>query len=368
VPDFLRRWLNETGDTYVLGLVRMCLGAILFWHALSAAGELETYGYFGDAYHLAILPESLVATRPVYVAIVAARLLCAVLVTIGLVSRPALFASAMLGLYTLLCDRIGYHHNRYALDCYALLLSLAPCGRAFALAGPPSTPASRTGLLWAQRLAQVQVSIVYLASGGSKLLDPDWRGGLVLGDRFARYGYQALERGVPKGLVDFLSQPGTTSALSKVAIATELLLAIGLWMKGTRAFALWWGVWFHLVIEITSQVETFTWLTLAMYALFATPDLHARKLFFDTSRPKGVVLARLVRAFDWLGRFEVRGWRPDGLREGHTIVVVRRDGTRATGIRALAMVARCVPVLFPLWAPLALVASFTRGGEASAHV
>ena len=40
-------------------------------------------------------------------------------------------------------------------------------------------------------------------------------------------------------------------------------------------------------------------------------------------------------------------------------------GARATGVRALAMVARCVPILFPLWAPLALIASFTRHGETS---
>jgi hypothetical protein len=367
MPAFLRRWLTETGDTYALGLVRMCLGVILFWHALGAARELETYGYFGDAYHLALLPESLVAPRGVYVAIVAARLLCAVLVTIGTAPRAALFASAALGLYTLLCDRIGYHHNRYALDCYAFLLSLSPCDRAFALAGPPSTSASRKGMLWAARLAQVQVSIVYLASGGSKLLDPDWRDGLVLGDRFARYGYQALERGVPKGVVELLSSSAATSALSRLAIATELIVAFALWAKSTRTLALWWGTWFHLVIEVTSQVETFTWVTLAMYALFATPDVEARQLLFDTSRPKGVALARLVRALDWLRRFEVRGWAPDALREGHTIVVVRRDGTRATGIRAVAMVARCVPLLFPLWVPLALAASFTRGGDASAH-
>jgi hypothetical protein len=45
---------------------------------------------------------------------------------------------------------------------------------------------------------------------------------------------------------------------------------------------------------------------------------------------------------------------------------VRRDGTHATGVRALAMLARCIPLLFPLWAPFAFVASFTKGGEASA--
>jgi hypothetical protein len=46
--------------------------------------------------------------------------------------------------------------------------------------------------------------------------------------------------------------------------------------------------------------------------------------------------------------------------------VIRRDGTLATGVRALAMVARCTPLLFTLWVPLAVVASFTKGGDASA--
>ena len=83
MPERIRRWLQETGDTYLLGLVRMCLGALLFWHALTAARELETRGYFGDHFHLAILPESLVPSRAVYTVLVAARLLGAVLITVG---------------------------------------------------------------------------------------------------------------------------------------------------------------------------------------------------------------------------------------------------------------------------------------------
>jgi hypothetical protein len=214
----------------------------------------------------------------------------------------------------------------------------------------------------------VQIALIYLASGGSKLADADWRGGLVVGDRLARYGYQAVNLGVPRAVVDFLAEPGCASALAKVAIATELFLAVGLWTKRTRVFALWWGVLFHLTIQATSQVETFTWLMLVTYALFATPDARARKLFFDPSRAKGVILATLVLLLDWLARFDVKPWEPDTLRTGHALVVVRRDGSRATGIRALAMVARCTPLLFPLWGPLALAASFTRGGEASARV
>src|SRR5450755_2498914 len=105
----VRRWLDEAGDTYLLGLVRTCVGAILFWHALGAARELETLGYFGDAYHLPLIPESLVAPRAVYTLVVAVRLIAAVLVTVGSFPRAALLTSALLVTYTLLCDRIGYH-------------------------------------------------------------------------------------------------------------------------------------------------------------------------------------------------------------------------------------------------------------------
>lgn len=359
---FLRRWQTEVGDTYLLGLVRVAIGALLFWQALGAARYLESNGYFGDVFHLPMIPAALVPPRPIYIWIVAIQLLLAVLVAVGHRARVALFASAVLGLYVLVCDRLQFHHNRYALLCFAFLLAFAPCDRALVITGSME---DRSGLLWAQRLAQVQVSIIYLASGGSKLFDDDWRNGLVIGDRFARYGSEALARGVPTSIVEIFSRPASTSALAKLAIATELFLAMGLWMRRTRVFALWWGVMFHLTIEVTSKVEIFTWLTLTTYALFATPDSHARKFFFDPSRAKGVFYARLVGALDWLARFDVKPWEPDRLREGHSIVIVRRDGSRATGIRALAMVARCVPLLFPLWAPLALLATFTKGGEAS---
>jgi hypothetical protein len=209
----------------------------------------------------------------------------------------------------------------------------------------------------------VQLCIVYLSSGGSKLLDPDWRAGLVIGDRFARYGHQALERGVPQAVVDFLSRADVTSALSKIAIATELSLVVALWLRRTRVLALWWAVMFHLTIEVTSKVEIFTWLSLAILCLFATPDRKSRKLFYDPTRARGRMLAKTVAALDWLARFDVRPWEPDALKKGHSLVVVGRDGSRATGLRAVAMVARCVPLLFPLWAPIALASSFTRGAE-----
>jgi hypothetical protein len=256
-------------------------------------------------------------------------------------------------MFVLLCDRVRYHNNRYALLLFALLLSFAPCDRAFVLGR--RTAGGRRGPLWAQRLAQVQFAIIYLASGGSKLLDPDWRGGLVIGDRIARSVALAVSKGVPIELVRFLGDPAVAGALSKLAIATELFLAVALFVPRTRFFALWWGVMFHLTIEATSKVELFTWLTLAIYALFARPELRERTLVYDPDRRWGAFWAQIVRRLDWLVRFDVRADKQ--ATEGRAFVVVDRDGSRWAGLAAVARIARALPLLFPASVPLFVAAA-----------
>ena len=348
--EAIGRWRDETGDTTPVRAARAVLGVLLLDAALRAWRELSI-GYFGDAFHWPILPEALVAPKSVYTAIVVAEGVLAAMATFGVRGRAALLASALLGTYVLLCDRLQFHNNRWALACYALLLSLTPCDRRDPREGP----------LWAARLAQVQVALIYVASGGSKLLDPDWRSGRVILERMVLYGHQAVAAGVPRTLMDRLSEPGSARALATLAIGTELLLSVGLWPRRTRAFALWWGVCFHLTIEATSRVESFTWLTLAMYALFATPDVRARTIVYDASRASERVLARAIGQLDWLSRFAMQprsAASPDG-----GLVVVGRGGVRARGLRAFAGVARCIPLLFPLWIPVAIVASFAPSRE-----
>lgn len=348
--EAIRRWRDETGDTTALRAARAVLGVLLLDAALRAWRELSI-GYFGDAFHWPIVPEALVAPRSVYTAIVVAEGVLAAMATLGVRTRTALMGSALLGTYVLLCDRLQFHNNRWALVCYALLLSLTPCDRRDPREGP----------LWAARLAQVQVALIYVASGGSKLLDPDWRSGRVILERMVLYGHQAVAAGVPRALLDRLAEPGSARALATLAIGTELLLSVGLWPRRTRAFALWWGVCFHLTIEATSRVESFTWLTLATYALFATPDGRARTIVYDASRASERVLVRAIGQLDWLARFELQP--RSGVSRSGGLVVIGRDGVRAGGLRAFAGVARCIPLLFPLWIPLAVVASFAPSGD-----
>jgi hypothetical protein len=256
----------------------------------------------------------------------------------------------VLGLYLLGCDRLQYHNNRYALLVYAFLLARSPCDARVTVRR--RAPSSGAEPLWAQRLAQLQVCIIYLSSGGSKLLDADWRGGLVLGDRLRRYGPVAVSAGAPAGLVEWLGQPAIAEVLAKGAIATELGLVLALWHPRLRPFALWWGVMFHLTIEVTSKVDIFTWLTLSMYALFAIPTTRERVVEFG---PRGRRWAKLVTLLDWLHRFEPRP-RP-GIRDASpSVLLIDRDGRVATGLDAWALAARALPLLFPFWVPLFCVA------------
>ncbi len=356
-------WHQRVGDGYVLGWVRVALGVLLFAQGLAAAQELAEFGYFGDTFHWPYLPEALVAPRKIYVTIVAMRVLLAALVIVGQRARTALFVSAVLGLYGILCNRLEFHHNRYALFLLSFLLSFAPADRSFLLLEGHMRPTERAEPFFAVRLAQLQVSLIYIASGASKLLDADWRDGVVLADRIQRHAHLAVAKGVPERVVAFLGSAGASSALAKLAITTELVVAVGLWSKRYRVVALWWGVWFHLITQITTQVESFGWLMLTAYGFFVTPDYEARKFCFDSSRTKSVIWAKIIAFLDWFGRFELRPWAGDDLENAHTIVIVRRDGSRATGLRAAEMITRCIPVFFPFWAIFAIVASFSKGSD-----
>lgn len=354
IASLWRGWRDREGDASSLAVVRIAIGALLLVSAVDAARALEG-GYFGDVFHLPFLPEAWVAPREVHRALVGARLLLAALAILGVFARPALLASATIALYTLLCDRLGYHHNRYALVCFTFLLAFMPCDRALAL-----RPSSRTrrGPLWAVSLGKLQVALIYLASGGSKLLDPPFRDGAVLLDRFRRYGGDALAKGVPPEVVALFTRASSASALSKLAIATELFLAFALFGARTRAFALAWGLAFHLTIELTSKVELFTWLIFATYGFFVTPDRGARVLLFAPERRWSAGAARAVRCLDWFSRF--RYVPTDDLSRKETLAVVDRDGERSTGVRGFASLARALPLLFPLWLPTAALASFSN--------
>jgi hypothetical protein len=357
----LRRWQTEVGETYVVSLVRLLLGVLLLLNAAREVSDLQSGPFFREVFHLPMIPENLLPSKNLFAALVMAEVVLALLVISGRAARAALFASASIGIYFLLCDRLAYHNNRYALFLFSFLIAFAPCDQRFVV-GRRRPPESALGPLWAQRLAQLQIAIIYIGSGGGKLLDPDWRGGLVIGDRLRRSTQMAIDRGVPESLMRWLSDPAVVSPLSKLAIASELFLAVGLFVPRTRFFALWWGTMFHFTIEVTSKVELFGWLTISLYALFAVPTTRERVLCYDPTRAAGRAVQRLVRWLDWLARFERRA--EAGACSGRrAFAVIDRDGSIGTGLRGVSLIARATPLLFPFSVPLMMAAYLTTRTE-----
>ena len=345
-----RSMFDEVGDAHVVSAARIAFGVLLLVQAWENATEQLREGFFGEHFHYPFIPERFVPSERTYALILCLQAVAGVLVLLGHFARPALFFSALAITYGMLCDRLHFHHNRWALACYAFLLSFTPCDRARALGLEKGAPSG--GPLWAQRLAMLQVSIVYLASGGSKLVDEHWRSGQVLLDRMMRYGQNAIDKGVPERVVSFFQQENVASFLAKGAIATELFLAFALQTRRLRIPAIFIGLCFHLAIETTSRVELFSFTTFAAYLLFATPDLRARTLRYDPTRKKAVALAWVVRSFDWLARFDVAPWKADGLSAKRSFVVTDRDGVPRTRFPAVMTLMRALPLTFPIWAIL----------------
>ena len=365
-----RRFFGEERDALVLGVLRLSISALLFFNGLRLVLEFLHTGYFGDYFHLPLIAETWLPNRASYGLLLALQALAALCAFFGIWPREALFSASSLGLYFLLCDRLQYHNNRYALLLLAFLLAFTPCDRSFLLVrGRKHTLPrdQRIAPTFARRLFQIQLSLIYLSSTAGKLFDSDWRSGQVLFMRYARAAEQIASQGhpLPSWVLVVFTSAWFASLAAKAAICTELTIALGMWLPRLRRFALWLGVVFHISIELTANVELFSWLMLAAYFSFVTPEVRERRFEFVHGNARAEWLARFVRLFDWCARFE-RSSRSLGT-EGAVFCVTNREGRRASGVLGMAQLAEAIPLLFPLWLPLALYAKLTnkRGAAAS---
>jgi len=129
---------------------------------------------------------------------------------------------------------------------------------------------------------------------------------------------------------------------SPIAVAMELLIAVGLWSRRWRLAAVWTALFFHVSIELSASVEVFSVAAIAGLAIWATPSSRDRVVVVDD--------ARWVRRLDWLARFEVRQV------PGATLQVVDRDGTVHRGADAHWLLRSRLPLLFPFVAPARAIA------------
>lgn len=195
-------------------------------------------------------------------------------VACGLATR--LSSIAMWALLVSIHHRSPYVLNGgdFLLQVAALYLVLMPAGRAWsvdaALRRRRGREASPWVLPWPYRLAQIQLAVMYLFTGLSKLPTPDgphagqWISGQALAGALGAATMARFE--ILSTIPWWVSAPAVWATL-----AWEISFPVLLLFRRTRALALAFGVLLHLAIFATLEVGVFSFASLSYYVLFLPP-------------------------------------------------------------------------------------------------
>ncbi len=293
-----RRWLERWGDFWfaegnalALGLFR-ALFAFALLLEVPVSLERNRFAIEGG-FHLPYLSWIEPVSPGVFWALHALQVPFILLLGVGLLSR--LSCGALLGLqgYIFFSDQLNFRNHPYFFLLLLLLLLISPCDEALSLrALLRGLRARRLGRaitraaapLTAQRLIQLQISLVYLYAALQKL-NPEFLGGWVLMDTFRwslREGrahellLKLFSMETLVGFDEWLAVAGHLVPFAWATVVAELFLAWGLWMRRTRPAALAVGVGQHVSIALSMTIDSFTLATLAAYLLFLDPETLPR--------------------------------------------------------------------------------------------
>lgn len=122
--------------------------------------------------------------------------------------------------------------------------------------------AARGYSAWAQRMIQIELSLLYFVSFYWKVLGDPWLHGTAL---YYVYHLDELQRFyVPS----FLRHPVVLKLGSWFALVLEFCLAVFIWVRGVRYYLLGLGLAFHLYLEYSLSIPMFQWDVLSAYILF----------------------------------------------------------------------------------------------------
>jgi len=327
-----------------LALLRVLAGPVVLLHLqpfLSDALNGRTYSDSFYEPYAAWYPE---LPDGVYVVLLGLAAAAAVAMSIGFLTRLATATTLLIVAYNLFLSTTHFHNNRAYLVIVLGLLAAAPCGRELSVDAWIRRRRARAPLdlrapAWPLWLLRFECSAVYGASGLSKLLDPDWFGGTVTWQRVTRARGDLEAWPLPDWAVSALTDRSFHTGAAKMIVLTELFIAVGLWSRRMRYAAVWVAVVFHVTIEASASVQVFSYLAVAVLAVWAVPSTRDRVLRIDPSVGRHRRVAMVVRMLDWLARFRV-----DAASAGSPVEVVDRDGTTIRGAPAVAFALSRLPL------------------------
>jgi hypothetical protein len=284
------RWSGfwfRSGSPTTLGVFR-ALFAVCLVFEVETGLEMNVFALPGG-YHLPYASFVPAVPEAAYRALHLGQLPFIALLAVGLFARTSCGALLAMQGWLFFVDRLEFRNHPWFFLLVLLLLALSPCGEGFSLrsrlCGWRGIEPMRAVPLTAQRLIQVQVSLVYLFAGIHKL-DASFLGGHVLSHHLSAGLGSGLSGRVLRSVfgeptlaswIAALSEPGRLVALSASSAGLELFLAFALWCRPIRPVAIAAGLAFHLGIGFTMNVFAFSLAMMASYVLFLWgPDVANR--------------------------------------------------------------------------------------------
>lgn len=184
---------------------------------------------------------------------------------------------------------LSLHHRNIAsangadvlLMVMAFYLMLSPCGASYSLdarraARKRGTLAEPVIVPWAQRLIQVQLTLIYLNTALLKAGGATWQNGTAL-------HYVLNNAEVRRFNFAFLTQyPMLINLMTYGALMVEFAIPFLLWFRSSRLVAILSGVALHGTIVFTVNIPIFGELMMASYLTFLTaPELDSLLSFLN---------------------------------------------------------------------------------------
>lgn len=277
VETWERFWFRET-ETSTLALFRIAFGIVVLGWTISLAPAL--YSFYDDrgilpsypdggsgAWGLLQLNSSTAAVTIVYLFLL-----------VGALCLVFGFKTRLAAVVVFVCLISFGRRNPWVLNSGDLLvfvlafyLMLAPSGAALSvdrwLQARSRWWEFPQRSLWPLRLIQVQVSLLYFFAVWEKLRGETWNDGTAVSYAFR---IEDLERfPVPGFVTDSLL---LVNLLTYGTLAVELSLAILVWNRKLRPWALLLGVGLHLGIAYAVRVGFFSVASLVAYIAFLPPE------------------------------------------------------------------------------------------------
>jgi hypothetical protein len=218
---------------------------------------------------------------------------------------------------------------------------------------------------WAQRMIQIELSLVYVATFCWKLKGTAWMEGSALFYIFHVFELQRFP------LPDWLLQPGILKLGTWSAMALEFSLGTLIWIRRIRYKVLAAGLLFHLSLEYSLNIPMFQWDVMSAYLLFIDArDLQRAwnwicvrvnpwlgdpvTVFYDGHSERTCRLVNLLIVLDIFRRLEFKAsgetWnRTAAEGKAHKReLVIATPSSLCIETGAMRMLAKAIPALWPL--------------------